>query len=134
MTARRPIESIGISLWIAIVLVSAFLAGGLIDIRDRSPRIGRVRLDDLAAEYVGQVSRMNGSDEDMAESARNWAMDLERALYRVAERHGVVLLPAEVVAAGAPDYTGEVRSAMQCWELPPVAASETPGAGREDGP
>ena len=108
-------ESVGISLWIAIVLVSAFLAGGLIDIRDRSPRIGRVRLDDLAAEYVGQVSRVDALEADVATSARAWAVELERALHRVAERHGVVLLPAEVVAAGAPDYTGEVRSAMQGW-------------------
>ena len=134
MTGRRPIESVGISLWIAIVLVSAFLAGGLIDIRDRSPRIGRVRLDDLAAEYVGQASRMDASDEDVAASARAWAQDLELALYRVAERHGVVLLPAEAVAAGAPDYTGEVRSAMPGWELPPVAVSGSAEATTEDAP
>ena len=133
MTGRRPVESVGISLWIAIVLVSAFLAGGLIDIRDRSPRIGRVRLDDLAAEYVGQVSRVDAFEADVAASTRAWAVDLGRALHRVAERHGVVLLPAEVVAAGAPDYTGEVRSAMQGWELPPMAASGSPGAATEDG-
>ena len=124
MTGRRRIESVGISLWMAIGLVSVFLVGGLIDITDRGPRIGRVRLDDLAAEYVGQVSRMDGSDEDLAASARAWAVDLERALYRVADRHGIVLLPAEMVAAGAPDYTGEVRAAMPGRELPPVAATE----------
>ena len=134
MSGRRNIESIGISLWIAIVLVSAFLAGGLIDIGDRSPRIGRVRLDELAAEYVGQVSRMEAPDEDVAASTRAWAEDLERALQRVAQRHGVVLVPAEVVAAGAPDYTGEVRSEMPGWELPPVAASGSPGESAEDQP
>ena len=134
MTGRRPIESVGISLWIAIALVSVFLVGGLIDITDRGPRVGRVRLDDLAAEYVGQVSRMDASDEDVAASARAWAEDLERALHRVAERHGVVLLPAEVVAAGAPDYTGEVRSAMPGREMPPVAVIGSLGATTEDAP
>ena len=134
MSGRSHTESAGISLWIAIVLVSAFLVGGLVDIWDRAPRIGRVRLDDLAVEYIGQVSRMDASDEDVAASARAWAEDLERALDRVAERHGVVLLPAEVVAAGAPDYTGEVRSAISSWGLAPVAVSGSAGAAAEDEP
>ena len=134
MTGRRRIESVGISLWMAIGLVSVFLVGGLIDITDRGPRIGRVRLDDLAAEYVGEVSRMDASDEDVAASARAWAEDLERALHRVAERHGVVLLPADMVAAGAPDYTGEVRSAMPGWEIPQAAQSGSRGAATEESP
>ena len=59
----------------------------------------------------------------------------EKALDGVAERHGVLLLPAEVVLAGAPDYTGQVREAMAAWEralAEPGAAADEHGAGQPE--
>ena len=116
MRARRPIPGPGIEMWIAIIGIGAFLLGGLVDIERGGPRIGAVRLNDLTVEMVERTVHGDASDQAVAETARVWAEDLQEALDRVADRHGVVLVPAEVVLAGAPDYTGHVREAMAAWE------------------
>ena len=138
MRDRKLIPGPGIELWIATIGIGAFLLGGLVDIDRSSPRIGGVRLNDLTAEMVQQTVHGEESEQAIAEAARAWAVELEKALDGVAERHGVVLLPAEVVLAGAPDYTGRVREAMAAWEraLPePGAAVDEHGAGQtEDRP
>ena len=132
MSGRKLIPGPGIELWIATIGIGAFLLGGLVDIDRRSPRIGIVRLDDLAAEMIEQSTQGEKSDQAIAEAARAWAVELEKALDEVAERDGVVLFPAEVVAAGAPDYTSRIREAMAAWEwsyAEPGAALRDSGAG-----
>ena len=103
----------GKGLWATVVLAGAFLAGALVDLDRGGPRIGTVRLGDLTAEFYAGTIRDAGSPEAAAQAARDWGMRLEAALDEVAERHGVVLLPVEAVAAGAGDYTLEVRTAMR---------------------
>ena len=139
MKHRRPIPGPGIEMWIAIIGIGAFLLGGLVDIERGGPRIGAVRLNDLTAEMVERTVHGEASDQAIAETARVWATDLQEALDRVADRHGVVLVPAEVVLVGAPDYTGHVREAMSAWENssadPDAGAADEPGTGRpEDRP
>ena len=120
MIGREEAKTVGLGAWIGIVLAGAFFAGAFVESDRDTPRIGRVRLEALVVEYVAQAV---GEDADAAEAAaatRAWAASLEAALERVAEERGVVLLSAEAVAAGAPDYTGEVRRLLQ---------SEPPGDG-----
>ena len=128
MSGRKLIPGPGIELWIATIGIGAFLLGGLVDIDRSSPHIGIVRLDDLAAEMIEQSTQGEKSDQAIGEAARAWAVQLEKALDEVAERDGVVLFPAEVVAAGAPDYTGRIREAMTAWER----AYAVPGAAPRD--
>ena len=131
MSARKTKPGPAIELWIATIGIGAFLLGGLVDIDRSSPRIGTVRLDDLAAEMIEQSTRGENSDQAIAEAARAWAVELEKALDGIAERDSVVLFPAEVVAAGAPDYTARVREAMVAWErtlAEPGGASDEHGA------
>ncbi len=116
MSDRKPIPGRGIELWIATIGIGAFLLGGLVDIDRGPPRIGTVRLDELASELVERTIEAEGSDRTIAHAARSWAIELERALNGVAQRHRVVLFPAEAVAAGATDYTDDVRAAMVGWE------------------
>ena len=116
MSGRKLISGPGIEMWIATIGIGAFLLGGLVDIDRSSPRIGIVRLDDLAAEMIEQSTQGEKSDQAIAEAARAWAVALEMALDGVAARQRVVLFPAEVVAAGAPDYTSRVREAVVVWE------------------
>ena len=104
----------GLGAWIGTVLVGAFIAGEFVASQDDAPRIGRVRLEALAMEYIEAAVRDgNLSDEEASERTRAWAGRLEAALERVAEERGVVLLPAQAVAAGAPDYTDEVRRRLR---------------------
>ena len=133
MRHRKLIPGPGIELWIATIGLGAFLLGGLVDIDRGGPRIGAVRLNDLTAEMVERTVQGEASGEAVAEAARVWAVGLEWALDRVAEREGVVLVPAEVVAAGALDYTRHVRQAMAAWESsydgPAAAMTDEQGAG-----
>ena len=73
-----------------------------------APGIASVRLGELAAAWTTRAA----TEGRTAEDARAWGAALESALDRVAETHGVVLLPARAVAAGAPDVTGEVEAAL----------------------
>ena len=131
MRNRKLIPGPGIELWIATIGIGAFLLGGLVDMDRGSPRIGVVRLNDLTAEMLQQTIHGEESEQAIREAARAWAVELESALDNVAERHDVVLFPAEVVIAGAPDYTGRVREAM----AEPGAAADEHGAGQtEDRP
>lgn len=99
--------------WATLGLIGAFLAGALLEGVEDGPRVGRVRLDELAAEFVTRSVREAASMDAAAAGARDWAGHLQDALDAVAQRHGVVLLPSQMVAAGATDYTAEVRSAME---------------------
>ena len=73
-----------------------------------APGIASVRLGELAAAWTTRAA----TEGRTAEDARAWGAALEAALDRVAETHGVVLLPARAVAAGAPDVTAEVEAAL----------------------
>ena len=77
---------------------------------DAAPRIASVRLTELVAEHTARAAREENGDTGA--TTRAWAQALERALDEVATRHGAVLLPVQVVAAGAPDLTAEVRAEM----------------------
>ena len=114
----------GRGLWATVVLTGVFLAGALVDFDRGGPRIGTVRLGDLTAEFYAGAVRDAASSEAAALAARDWGMRLESALDEVAGRHGVVLLPVEAVAAGAGDYTVEVRAAMRR-----RSASDADGSG-----
>ena len=93
--------------------VAAVVAAGMVRFApETAPRVGRVRLTDLTAEYLAQTAHDGRSADEIAEGARAWAVQLEMALERVSARRGIVLLPTEAVAAGAPDYTAEVEATM----------------------
>ena len=113
----------GKALWAAVVLAGVFLAGGLMSSDHGRPRVGTVRLNDLTAEFYAGAVQNADSPEAAAQAARDWGMRLEAALDLVARSHGVVLLPVEAVAAGAVDYTVDVRVAMR-WAVP---GPDTPG-------
>ncbi len=100
-------------LWAAAALAGGFFAGALLDIDRTPPGIGAVRLDDLTAEFYASALRTADTPEETARSARDWGLRLEAALDSVAVRNDIVLLPMASVAAGATDYTGEVRAAMR---------------------
>ncbi len=119
----------GKALWATVVLAGVFLAGALMSSDRGAPRVGTVRLNDLTAEFYAGAIRDAGSPEAAAQAARDWGMRLETALDLVASRHGVVLLPVEAVAAGAVDYTVDVRVAMR-WAVP---GPDTPGMAAPGG-
>lgn len=123
MKAATRTRGPGLGAWIALTLAGAFLAGALLESGEDRPRIGLVRLEELAAEFVMQSVRGEGSADMAAGQARDWAHALQEALDRVALRHGVVLLPSNAVVAGATDYTEEIRSLMA------PAAGSVPAAG-----
>ena len=100
------------------VIVSAVLLSGAVAavvsvamtrIASPAPRIGGVRLAEIAADYTTRAA----SEGTAVEDVRAWGAALEAALDHVAERHGLVLLPARAVAAGAPDVTREVEAALE---------------------
>lgn len=114
MIGREEAKTVGLGAWVGIVLVGAFAAGAFLAPRDGAPRIGRVRLEELAMEHIEAALAQDGSPEQsVSDRTRAWAVGLEAALAGVAEERGVVLLPAEAVAAGAPDYTDEVRRRLE---------------------
>ena len=76
------------------------------------PRIASVRLGEMTAAYAVKAAGENVPAASAASDARAWGTALETALGRVAARHGVVLLPARAVAAGAPDVTAHVEAAL----------------------
>ena len=72
------------------------------------PRIAGVRLAEMTAAWTTQAAAEGASSE----AVRAWGAALETALDRVARDHGVVLLPARAVAAGAPDMTPQVEAML----------------------
>lgn len=89
---------------VAAAVAAATLRFGV----EAPPRIAGVRLAEITAEYTTRAA----SDGKTAEDVRAWGEALEAALDGVAHRHGVVLLPARAVAAGAPDLTRSVEAAL----------------------
>ena len=96
---------------------------------DRAPAIASVRLGELAADYAANAARTDATGQETARTVRAWALGLEDALAEVAKRHGVVLLPARAVAAGAPDLTAEVEAVLAAAAVKPLRAPE-PESGR----
>ena len=66
----------------------------------------------MTARYAVKAAGENAPAAAAARDARAWGTALETALARVAARHGVVLLPARAVAAGAPDMTARVEAVL----------------------
>ena len=122
----KRITGPGSGLWATVVLAGVFVAGALIN-PDRGPSIGTVRLNELTAEFLADAVQGTDSPEVSARAARAWGTELERALDAVADRNGVVLLPVEAVAAGAADYTVEVRAAMRSWRTAGSWRAADPG-------
>ena len=70
--------------------------------------VAGVRLAEITAAYTTRAAAEGRTADDV----RAWGEALETALDRVAHQHGVVLMPARAVAAGAPDLTGRVEAAL----------------------
>ncbi len=85
--------------------------------------IASVRLGEMTAAYTTRAA----AEGQTAEDVRTWGEALEAALDRVSRRHGVVLLPARAVAAGAPDLTPKVEAALAAL----LARRETAPAGEK---
>ena len=91
------------------VAVAAAVAAAMLRLgAPEAASIASVRLGEMTAAYTTRAAAKGGTAEDV----RAWGEALEAALGHVAERHGVVLLPARAVAAGAPDLTAEVEAAL----------------------
>ena len=87
------------------------------------PCIAGVRLAEITAAYTTRAA----SEGETAEDVRAWGEALETVLDHVAERRGLVLLPARAVAAGALDLTPEVEAALAAL----LARRETAPAGEK---
>ena len=74
-----------------------------------APRIASVRLGEMTADWTTRAAAEGRTAEDV----RAWGIALEAALDHVADRYGVVVLPARAVAAGAPDVTPAVEAALE---------------------
>ena len=92
-----------------------------------APRIASVRLGEMTAAWTTRAA----AEGRTADEARAWGAALEAALDHVAERRGVVLLPARAVAAGAPDVTWHVEAVLA--ELLARRPDTGTGAARGDG-
>ena len=89
---------------VAAAVAAATLRYGI----ESLPGIAGVRLAEITADYATRAA----SRGETAEGVRAWGVALETALDHVAHDHGVVLLPARAVAAGAPDLTRQVEDAL----------------------
>ncbi len=121
----------GSSMLGAVLLLAAGVAAAVSALSarmalERVPRIASVRLAELTAEYVTQAARKRTDGDGAVEAAREWARRLDEALVRTSARHRVVLLPVRAVAAGAEDFTAEVKAAMRA-----VAREDDLQASRE---
>ena len=97
--------------------ISAVIAAGFAgSAANTAPRIATVRLAELVAARVDGVARGDADAEDAARAAREWAAALEGVLADVASRNRLVILPAQSVAAGALDLTGEIEAEI-AWKL-----------------
>ncbi len=107
---------------VAAAVAAAMLRYGV----EPAPGIAGVRLGEMTAAYTTRAASEGRTGEDV----RAWGVALEAALDRVAERRGVVLLPARAVAAGAPDLTPEVEAALAAL-LARGQADGAPDSGEE---
>ena len=89
---------------VAAAVAAAVLRYGV----DPPPRVAGVRLAEMTAAWTTRAA----AEARSASEARAWGTALEAALNDVAARHGVVLLPARAVAAGASDLTAEVKETL----------------------
>ena len=115
MPAKAEIDRKGSS-W--PVMVSAVLLSGAVaavvaaaTARLAAPEavpIASVRLGEMTAAYTIRAAAEGRTAEDV----RAWGEALEAALDHVAERRGVVLLPARAVAAGTLDATLHVEAVL----------------------
>ena len=106
------LSAIACTLLLAAAVASA-VAVAMVRLTQPDPsRIASVRLGELTARFALDVAVHDSSEEVAAAKTRRWASALEQALRAVAERHDAVLLPARAVAAGAPDLTAEVETAL----------------------
>ena len=108
---------------VAAAVAAATLRYGV----EEPPRIAGVRLAEITAAYTTRAA----SEGKSAEDVRAWGAALEATLGSVARRHGVVLLPARAVAAGAPDMTRQVEAALAGFLARRTGGSA--GAGPGDG-
>ena len=120
------LETLGAALLLAAGVAAAVSAVTVRTVLERVPRTGSVRLAELAADYMARAARERGDRDEAVEAAREWARRLDEALVRISARHRVVLLPARAVAAGAADFTAEVKAAMRA-----AAREDGIAAGRE---
>ncbi|MDE0049934.1 MAG: TrbI F-type domain-containing protein [Rhodospirillales bacterium] len=108
---------------VAAVVAAATLRYGA----EEPPRVASVRLGEITTAYTTRAA----SEGRTAEEVRAWGAALETALDRVAKRHGLVLLPARAVAAGAPDKTPEVEAMLVAILARAASArAASPGDGR----
>ena len=98
------VSAVLLSAAVAAAVAAATLRYGV----ERAPGFASVRLGEMTAAYTTRAA----SEGKTAEDVRAWGAALEGALDHVAHRHGVVLLPARAVAAGAPDLTAEVEGTL----------------------
>ena len=89
---------------VAAAIAAATLRYGI----ESPPGIASVRLAEMTAAWATRAAAEGRS----ASEVRAWGVALETALDRVAHDHGVVLLPARAVAAGAPDLTRQVEDVL----------------------
>ena len=89
---------------VAAAVAAATLRYGI----ESPPGIAGVRLAEMTAAWTTRAA----SEGRSAAEVRAWGTALEAALDDVAARHGVVLLPARAVAAGASDLTAEVKETL----------------------
>lgn len=130
MDRSDPGSARGASVW--PVMVSAVLLSGAVAAAvaaaalrygvEEPPRVASVRLGEITAAWTTRAAAEGRTVED----ARAWGAALEVALDRVAQSHGVTLLPARAIAAGAPDLTPQVEAAL----ADIVARSPRAGDGR----
>jgi len=109
MSRSEPAWPVLVSAMLLSAAVAAAVAAATVRLAaPEVPVIASVRLAEMTAAYATRAAAEGGTSEDV----RAWGAALEAALDHVAERHGVVLLPARAVAAGAPDLTWNVEAVL----------------------
>ena len=109
----KAYATLGAAVLLATGVAAAVSAVTVHTLSGQIPRTGIVRLAELTADYMAKAAREHGGRDEAAEAARGWARRLDEALFRTSARHRVVLLPARAVAAGAEDFTDEVKAAVR---------------------
>ena len=129
MGRQGPVWPVMVSTVLLSGALAAAVAAATVRLAAPEPlRIASVRLGEMTAAYTTRAA----SEGTTAEGVRAWGEALEAALERVAATHGVVLLPARAVAAGAPDLTEEVEVALseRLARKPDAGTDRAPGDGR----